>query len=353
MTLVNKILLSALAIAVLLVVGGYLILTAVDTARARANRHADEDAEPVSNDPAALARAQEAAIKAAEPIDPALITYHESRAIAVSLREPRALAVDFQGDIYVGGDRAIHRYSPAGEKRAEIPLDDDPHCLTIGMFHHVRPGQIYVGMENHVVVYDKNGNRFAVWRSPRPKAFFTSITSTDREVWVADAENRLVWRFNMEGHLLDPVNEENPEKHQPGFQVAGHYFDVAAGSDELVYIVNPLLLHVEGFRQQGEIERTWGKGGPALSDFLAPANPAHLAVMPSGFATAETGIPRVKVYARNGAFQTVVAGPAQLSDTPAGLAVDYRERVLVLDGRAAKVRIFERNVHTKPDARQK
>ena len=38
-----------------------------------------------------------------------------------------------------------------------------------------------------------------------------------------------------------------------------------------------------------------------------------------------------------------MAGPSQLTDTPADLAADRHGRVLVLDGRAAKVRVFEKN----------
>ena len=38
-----------------------------------------------------------------------------------------------------------------------------------------------------------------------------------------------------------------------------------------------------------------------------------------------------------------MAGPPQLTDTPADLAADRHGRVLVLDGRAAKVRVFEKN----------
>ena len=122
-----------------------------------------------------------------------------------------------------------------------------------------------------------------------------------------------------------------------------HYFDVAAGHDGLVYVVNPRLLHVEGYTINGEHETTWGKGSPAVADFFGCCNPAHLAVLPDGnFVTAEKGIPRVKIYNRRGELQSVVVGPPQLTDVPAAVAGDHRGRVLVLDARAAKVRVFEK-----------
>jgi hypothetical protein len=127
-----------------------------------------------------------------------------------------------------------------------------------------------------------------------------------------------------------------------------HHFDLVAGTDDLVYVVNPRLLHVEVFTHKGEYETAWGKGSPAVADFFGCCNPAQLAVLPDGsFVTAEKGIPRVKIYSRSGSFQAVVAGPSQLTDTPTDLAADRRGRVLVLDGRAAKVRVFEKNSSQK------
>ena len=111
-----------------------------------------------------------------------------------------------------------------------------------------------------------------------------------------------------------------------------------------MYVVNPRLLRVEGYTLDGEYETTWGRGSSAVEGFFGCCNPAQLAVLPNGcFVTAEKGIPRVKIYSLRGQFQTVVAGPAQLTDTPADLATDRYGRVLVLDGRAAKVRCFEQN----------
>ncbi len=105
---------------------------------------------------------------------------------------------------------------------------------------------------------------------------------------------------------------------------------------------------VEGYTENGDYEESWGKGSPAVADFFGCCNPAQLAVLPDGcFVTAEKGLPRVKIYSPTGNFQTVVAGPAQLRDTPADLAADCNGRVLVLDGRLSKVRVFEKNSNDK------
>jgi hypothetical protein len=324
-----------------------LIVVAIVTARSVSQHVGNPPALVASGDPTDEAD-EEAARKAAEPIDPSMITYHETPGFSVAFRQPRALAVDSAGQIYVGGDRAVVRYSGDGKQLAEIALVGEPTCLAIGAFDHLIPGQLYVGMENHVEVYNRQGAPVAVWGSRGPEATFTSITTTESQVWVADAGNRLVWRFDLEGKLLEPVGQPDPSQNRSGFLVTNHYFDLAAGTDDLVYIVNPRLLRVEGYTHHGEYETAWGKGSPAVADFFGCCNPAHLAVLPDGsFVTAEKGITRVKVYSRSGDFQTVVAGPPQLTDTPTDLAADRIFRVLVLDGRAAKVRIFEKNPRRK------
>ncbi len=164
----------------------------------------------------ATAQADEAAaLKAAQPIDPAMIGYHEAGTFDVDLHELRALAVDGDGQIYVGGDKVVVHYAGDGKKLAEISLEGQPQCLAVGTPEHVHPRRLYVGLEGHVEVYDLHAKRIAVWESRGPEAVFTSITTTDNEVWVADAGNRIVWRFDAAGKLLGPVGKPDPSQRHP------------------------------------------------------------------------------------------------------------------------------------------
>ncbi len=326
---------SGVVTAVVAVLVGNAALTSWHRAQ-RGDRPPVENAEPYD---------EQAAIKAAETIAPAMIGYNETGGIAVPFHEPRALAVDNDGRIYVAGDRGVVIYSNEGRKLLEIALKGEPHCLVVGGPEHGVPGQIYIGMEDHVEVFDPKGERIAIWPSQGKEAFFTSITAADYEIWVADAGNRVVWCYDPHGKPLTPLGKPGSAGGTE-FVVTNHYFDVAVGRDDLLYVVNPRLLRVEAYTRNGDREAFWGKGSPAVADFFGCCNPAHLAVLPDGnFVTAEKGIPRVKTYSRSGEFQSVVVGPPQLKDTPAAVAGDRHGRVLVLDARAAKVRIFEK----KPD----
>ena len=327
---------SAVAIAVVAVFVGNAALTSWHRAQRGDQPPANPAPEPYD---------EQAAIKAAETIAPAMIGYNETAGFAVPFREPRALAVDKDDRIYVAGDRGVVIFSHEGQKLSEIALKSEPHCLVVGGPEHGTRGNIYVGMQEHVEVFDPKGECIAIWPSQGTEAYFTSIAASDYEIWVADAGNRVVWCYDLHGKPLTPLGKAG----SPGgteFLVANHYFDVAVGRDDLLYVVDSGLLRVEAYTRNGDRESLWGKGSPAVADFFGNCNPAHLAVLPDGnFVTAETGITRVKIYSRVGEFQTVVAGPLQLSETPAGVAGDRKGRVLVLDGRAAKVRVFEK----KPD----
>ncbi len=154
------------------------------------------------------------------------------------------MAVDAAGQIYVGGDRALVRFSSSGKTLSEIVLAAEPRCLAMGAVNAAKAPQLYVGMEDHVEVYEPQGGRVAVWPSCGPQAILTSIAISEHQVWIADAGNRLVWRFDAAGQLLGSVGKPDPSQNRPGFVVTDpdHHFDLAAASDGLVYVVNPRLL---------------------------------------------------------------------------------------------------------------
>jgi hypothetical protein len=288
-------------------------------------------AESASDDQAHVDEA--AAIAAAEPIDPKSIAYQECCRFYARAASARALALDAEDRIYVGDDKGILRYSSSGEVDANFNSTAAPRCLAIGGKEHRYPGRIYAGDEDHIALLDASGRQIASWTSLGDKASIASIAVAENSVFVADAGNRIVWNYDAGGKIVDRIGEADPARHVPGFMITGHFFDVAMGGDGLVYAVNPRALRIEGYTHQGDLETHWGKGSPAVEDFFGCCNPVHLAVMPDGrFVTAEKGIPRVKIYSREGKLQCVVAGPGQFSASTAlmGLAVDSHQHVIVL-----------------------
>ena len=287
-------------------------------------------------------------------IDPNLILYEErGGVIETGFTTAHAIAVDSKGSIYVAADRAIRKFSDQGVILGEIELAGEPGCLTV-----LADGTVYVGFKDHVEIYDAQGQRQGSWDSLGPDAHLTSIAVSDDNVFVADAGNRVVVRYDASGNLVGYIGKKDSSRNVPGFVIPSPYFDLAVSRDGLLRVVNPGRRRIEAYTFDGDIEFWWGSGSVAIEGFCGCCNPVNIAILPDGgYVTCEKGLVRVKVYDSEGQFVGVVAGPRQLvrdgelrvCDLPeecqAGgfdVAVDPAGRILVLDTIKNIVRIFSK-----------
>jgi hypothetical protein len=294
-----------------------------------------------------------------QKIDPALVRYRQTAEIPAGMREARAVAVGPEDRIFVAGDKAISVFSPDGKKLKEIALGQEPYCLAVGNAEHKFPGRTYVGMRDHIEVYNAEAARESVWdRPPGKRSVLTSITAAEEDVFVADAGALIVWHYDLHGKLLGRIGRRDPERGIHGFVVPSPYFDVTMAPDGLLRVVNPGAHRIEAYTFDGYLELFWGKRGLGVEAFCGCCNPSNIAILADGrFVTAEKGIPRVKIYSASGEFECVVVGPDILAPNrsatvetredlrlyPVDLAADSRGRILVLDPAAGCVRIFKHN----------
>ncbi len=90
-------------------------------------------------------------------IDPNLILYEESaQPISTGFTKSHSIAADSQGLVYVAGDKAIRIFAQGSGLVGEIKLADMPRCLAV-----TGDGNIYVGVKEHVEVYDRGGKQLA------------------------------------------------------------------------------------------------------------------------------------------------------------------------------------------------
>lgn len=277
-----------------------------------------------------------------ETIDPALIHYKQTAEIPLDTKQPHAVAVGPNGNIYVGGDKTIEILTANGEKIKEIKLDYEPRCLAIGDDQHKYPGRIYVGSSNMICVLDSDGNPLAQWDKLNDKALPTSIAVAENDIFLADAGNKIIWHYDTDGKLINRIGEEDKVRNIPGFFITSPYFDLAVGRDGLLYVVNPIARRLEAFTFQGDLEFSWGKGSSTIDGFFGCCNPAHFTVLSDGrFVTAEKGLPRIKVYSAEGNFECVVAGKKEFPSIAADLSRDQHNRILALDADKKRIVIFE------------
>jgi len=288
-------------------------------------------------------------------IDPALIQYEQSCEFSVAMEDVRAIAAGPNQKIYVAGDQVVHVFHPDGSKDIVIDVDGVVRSLAVATSEHANTGRIFVGVGRQVKLFDADGTPAGAWDDFESNAILTSIAIAENDIFVADAGNRLVLRFDLAGKLVGKIGMPDPEREMPGFSVPSEYFDIAVDSEEMLYIANPGRLRIEAYSFDGNLETFWGEPGAGIEKFFGCCNPSQFTMLPNGkFVTSEKGIPRVKIYSDEGDFESVVAGPAQLGikkyeigdprSAQGGIVFDVASdadgRVLLLDPKKKCVRVF-------------
>jgi hypothetical protein len=283
--------------------------------------------------------------------DSKLIHYREINRFRAIHPKPRCLALSHDEHLFIGACKNLTEHTLQGAQVSDMSLESEPRCVAAG-----DDGLLYLGMREHVEVYDRQGQRRTSWPSPGPKAYFTGVTTSGADVFVADAGQRVLLRYDRSGKLIGRIGEKNKERNVPGFIVPSPYFDVEVAPDGLLRVNNPGRHRVEAYTFEGDLEFAWGEPGAGIEKFCGCCNPINLALLGDGrIVTLEKGIPRVKVYTGGGTLESVVAGAESFAEnakvcgpndcTLGGLdgVVDSKDRIYILDFVAADIRVMERN----------
>jgi hypothetical protein len=274
-------------------------------------------------------------------VDPKLIIAKEKGRLKTGFKELRGVAVGPDDRVYAVGDKALVILSPDGNQIKKIDVDKAPTCLGVGS-----DSTVYVGVMDHIQVFDGDGAKKTAWAKAGPADWITSIAVTDKEVFVADFGNKTVLRYDKEGKILGRLGAPGPVAGTGKFEVPSPYFDVAVDSAGKPWVAHTGQQRMETFKDDGTLGTTWGKQGNTIEGFSGCCNPSHFAVRKDGsFVTTEKGLPRVKVYKASGELVGVVAAPKDFEKGIHGLdvAVDSKDRILVVDPATSTVRIYVLN----------
>lgn len=273
-----------------------------------------------------------------------LITYKETRNFNIGFEQPSGIAVD-SSRIYLTGDNSLKIIDFSGQLLSNVNLSDTPETV------EVSNGTIYLAVGNSVVVYDNEGVLLKEWEHPGENSILTSITAIDSIVFVADAGNRRILKYTIEGELIAQFDgKKNEEEDLHGFIIPSPYFDVDIDSYGELWAVNPGLHALENYTYDGDMRAYWENTGVKLEGFSGCCNPAHFTFLDDGrFVTSEKGLVRIKIYKPSGEFEAVVAAPKKFKDEGEApdLAVDPSGNVYALDFDRKTVRVFEPK--TNPD----
>jgi hypothetical protein len=258
--------------------------------------------------------------------------------IKPALSNVTALAVGPSDRIVVGSNTGIEVLDVLGQSLLSFASSGPVRALAVGV-----NGNIFAGMDNHVEVYGPDGTRKAAWESPHPKTMITSVAVSSDFVFVADCQNRVVWRFTLSGVVSGRIGDKETVRRPEGFVVPSAFFDVATAPDGSLWAVNPGMHRVEHFTEDGLFLSAWGRASVEDDGFCGCCNPSNMALAPDGtFVTSEKHIVRVKRYDARGLFSGVISGQKEWGKDIVGLdiAVDSKGRILVLDPSGDGVRVY-------------
>ncbi|OGF47785.1 MAG: hypothetical protein A2452_09815 [Candidatus Firestonebacteria bacterium RIFOXYC2_FULL_39_67] len=249
------------------------------------------------------------------------------------------IVIDKKDRIYICGDTGVKTFDANGKLLSEIPTVKKVTAIAV-----MGTGIIYAALQD-VVYKDVNRSFGKKGKAPGEFEYITSMKINGGRLFIADAGNRRVSVFDLNGKYLYEFGRKDAAKGIKGFIIPSPHMDLDFDKDGNLWVANTGMLRLEKYSPQGVLLFTWGKAGSKLEEFIGCCNPANFAIMSDGsFITSEKGLPRIKLYGKTGKFIGVVAPPSSFNEKciNMALAVDSKNRVYALDSAEKKVRIFER-----------
>jgi sugar lactone lactonase YvrE len=277
-------------------------------------------------------------IKRFQTSDADLENYTESSRIRIDLPKISGIAIGPDDIIYVSRKNSVLVFDPDGTLRSSFPTDGAARCLAVDKNH-----DLYLGMEDHVEIFDRGGKKKAEWQSLGQKAIVTSLALSEKNVFVADAGNQTVWKFDKTGSKIIRIGDKDESKDIPGFIIPSPYFDVAVDPDGFLWVADTGRHSLENYTLDGDFRSSWGEFGMEIEKFCGCCNPTHFVILEDGsFVTSEKGLARVKVYNRIGNLVSIAASTDDFYEGTIGLdlAVDSTQKIYVLDPQQNLVRVF-------------
>jgi hypothetical protein len=283
-------------------------------------------------------------------IDDDRILYKEVGRFETGFHNQRRVTVGPDDRVFVLGDQTVKVFDLSGKFRNEIRPSGLPHCLEVA-----KDGRLFMAAGDHIEICGNDGTLETKWAGLGTKVYMTALVVAKDEVFVADARNREIVKYDLEGKEKDRFGKKDPARKNPGIVVPSPYFDLLLGSDGFLHLINPGRHRVERYSLDGRYQSSWGKPGIALDRFSGCCNPVYLAFLRGGeYVTSEKGLLRVKLYSPEGEFIGVVAGPKTFIRKGEGAAANFRlnkgidvsvdsgNRVVVSSPYGRSIHIFER-----------
>ena len=252
--------------------------------------------------------------------------------LAVGEGTLKAIAVSSTGRIYAAGESFVNCYSADLKKLWSMKPPESVTAVAC-------PGDtVFASSAGMIMVIGNDGRMITEWGPYEDKSYITSVTANHSHVAYADAGNRMVVILGMSG-VVERIIGQNDSQ----FIVPSPYFDVALDGADNLYIANTGHRRIETRTIEGKIIASFGEPGMAAGAFCGCCNPAHFALLPSGFVTAEKGINRIKILSNGGKFVEFVSSDNRfLPSIPLDIASADGKRIYAANPADSHIYVFTR-----------
>jgi len=271
-------------------------------------------------------------------VDPSLIKYKEYRQIKLSLEKPAGIALQDQ-NMYLIGDQRLLVISARGKLLSEHEMPDQPYCITA-----IGENLLGIGFRDHFGIIRADGTILLESEIHSNSSVFTAIATRNDNVFIADAGNRRVLVYDLEGNFKREIRGETGDGSEHGFIIPSPNFHLDFDPHNNLWVTNPGMHAMQQYNDLGELTDSWSKSSPEIEGFSGCCNPAKFTFLPDGrFITSEKGLVRIKVYSASGEFESVVAAPEKFTEDGEApdLAVDKNENIIALDNDKRMIRFFK------------
>lgn len=270
--------------------------------------------------------------------DPEQMCYEETKRFLPAINSLKAILIDSDDNIYFGGNQLLVKYNAEFKLLKEIPVGAQVDNMNID-----EEGNLYVGLKNHIEVYNQVGDKLKVWSPYNGRSVITSIAVKGEGVYVADAGNKVLLKYSQEGELLQEIGRKDAAAGIKGFFIPSPYFDVVIGRQGEIWAVNSGYHQLEAYNEQGELFSSWKRTSMQWDGFSGCCNPSHIALLSDGsFVTSEKGLVRIKIHEPTGNFKCIVATPNEFNENTRGidLAVDSKDNIYAVVPDENQVRVY-------------
>ena len=202
-----------------------------------------------------------------------------------------SVAISKSGLVFLGGESFISCYNSEFVRQWTLKMPERITAVAVS------GDSVFASSVGKVFIVSTVGKQIGEWGPFEVNSIFTSLSANSRIVAVADAANKMVFILRRDGEVLGIIGQRDRK-----FIIPSSYFDVVLTEGDTIYIANTGNHRIEKWNTHGFFISQFGKPGTGPDEFNACCNPAHFALIPGGFVTAEKGLNRIKILGMDGSF---------------------------------------------------